>query len=244
MTPGQARIALLSFLLVTTGVVVNAHFLQKRSAVAASAAIERQPMRVPPDLGKASETLRTDRSNLRAPNLASGEHPLRIARFAPDSARLDGVPATPTEDASAKTIGAIQRELTARGYGPLAEDGAIGLETQAAIMAFEQDHGLAVTGEASERLLQHVLFGASAGIDAAGGANARSAPAEQVIRMVQQRLVALGYPVGRVDGRLGEETVEAIRNFEMDKGLVPKGRISAELVARLGVPAAPKSASR
>ena len=54
-----------------------------------------------------------------------------------------------------------------------------------------------------------------------------------MIRTVQQGLAALGYLVGRVDGRLGEDTVKAIRDFEMDKGLVPKGRISAELVAHL-----------
>jgi peptidoglycan hydrolase-like protein with peptidoglycan-binding domain len=48
-----------------------------------------------------------------------------------------------------------------------------------------------------------------------------------VIRTVQQRLAALGYRIGRVDGWLGEDTVKAIRDFEMDKGLVPKGRICA-----------------
>jgi peptidoglycan hydrolase-like protein with peptidoglycan-binding domain len=65
-----------------------------------------------------------------------------------------------------------------------------------------------------------------------------------VIRTVQQRLAALGYRIGRADGWLGEDTVKAIRDFEMDKGLVPKGRISAELVARLSDAAAPKSSGR
>ena len=72
----------------------------------------------------------------------------------------------------------------------------------------------------------------------------RSARAEQIIRSVQQWLAALGYQPGRIDGRLGEDTVKAIRDFEMDKGLVPRGRVSAELVTRLGEAAAPKSSSR
>ena len=41
------------------------------------------------------------------------------------------------------------------------------------------------------------------------------------MRAVQQWLAALGYQPGRTDGRPGEETVKAIRDFEMDKGLVP-----------------------
>ena len=61
---------------------------------------------------------------------------------------------------------------------------------------------------------------------------------------MQQWLAALGYQPGRIDGRPGEETVEAIRDFEMDKGLVPRGRVSAELVARLSEAAAPKPSSR
>jgi peptidoglycan hydrolase-like protein with peptidoglycan-binding domain len=245
MTPGQARIALLSFLVVMTGVVINALFLQARPAVATRAVIERPPARAPADRGRrSSEAIQIDRSAPRAPYVAAGEHPLRIARFALASARLDGPPDAPQEDASAKTVGAIQRELSTRGYGPLAGDGVIGLATRAAIMAFEHDHGLALTGEASERMLERIVFGTAAGMEAAGGGRARSAQAEQIIRTVQQRLAALGYQLGRADGRLGEETVKAIRDFEMDKGLVPKGRISAELVARLGEAAATRASGR
>ena len=86
--------------------------------------------------------------------------------------------------------------------------------------------GSALTGEASEELLKRILLGAAAGIEPAGAARVSSVQAEQVIRTVQQWLAALGYRVGRVDGRLGEDTVKAIRDFEMDKGLVPKGRVS------------------
>ena len=60
-------------------------------------------------------------------------------------------------------------------------------------MAYEHDHGLALTGEASEALLKRILFGAAAGPEPAGTAKARSSDAEQVIRAVQKGLVALGY---------------------------------------------------
>ncbi len=43
---------------------------------------------------------------------------------------------------------------------------------------------------------------------------------------------------------LGEATVQAIREFEVDKGLVPRGRITADLVRRLSEAAAPKVQGR
>ena len=240
MTPGQARIALLSFLLVSAGVVTNALF-QARPPAAGKGAGERASTRPAPDkAGKLGETPMTRRSGLPE------EQALRIARFAPDLGKIDPAPGEPDDSADAETIRAIQRELKLRGYGPVPGDGVIGLTTRAAIMAFEHDHAMALSGEASERLLKRILLGAAdpAGADIPGAGRVGSNNAEQVIRSVQQWLAALGYQPGRIDGRPGEETVRAIRDFEMDKGLVPRGRISAELVVRLGESAVPKPASR
>jgi hypothetical protein len=100
-------------------------------------------------------------------------------------------------------------------------------------MAFEYDHGLPLTGEASEKALKQILLGAPAGGTAAGAGKAGSIHAENMIRSVQKSLIALGYQSGAADGQLGEDTIKAIRDFEMDRGLVPKGRISAELLSRL-----------
>ena len=184
----------------------------------------------------------------RAGNLWSSpeEQALRIARFAADPGKIDPAPAGPDDAADTETIRAIQRELKLRGYGPLAGDGVIGLTTRAAIMAFEHDHGMALSGEASDRLLKRILLGAAdpTSADSSGAGRVRSGHAEQVIRAVQQWLAALGYQPGRIDGRPGEETVKAIRDFEMDKGLVPRGRVSAELVIRLNEPTATKSSNR
>ena len=124
----------------------------------------------------------------------------------------------------------------------IADDGVAGIGTRAAIMAFEHDHGLPLSGEASEPLFERILFGAAASLEPAGAA--RPSEAEQTIRAVQKALVALGYEVGRVDGRLGEDTIKAIRDFEVDRGLVPKGRVSAELLARLTEAAAPRPGPR
>jgi peptidoglycan hydrolase-like protein with peptidoglycan-binding domain len=238
MTPGQARTALLSFVLLLAGVAINALFMQAGGQAGppggSRTAAERGPARPMAERGrKPPETSQASRTRPRASSAAAEEPSLRIARFAPDMARLDSLPGAAVEPADAETVHAIQRELKQRGYGPLAGDGSMGLPTRAAIMAYEHDQGLVLTGEASEQLLKRILLGASPGVESPGARKVGSVQAEQVIRSVQQWLAVLGYRAVRVDGRFGEDTVKAIRDFEMDKGLVPRGRVSAELVVRL-----------
>jgi peptidoglycan hydrolase-like protein with peptidoglycan-binding domain len=178
--------------------------------------------------------------------LSRAEQGLRIARFAAEPSSIEPATAGPGEATDAETVRAIQRELKLRGYGPVPVTGTIGLATRAAIMAFEHDHGMALSAEASERLLKRIVLGAvepgevSQSV-ADGGASAR---ATEVIRSVQQCLAALGYQPGQTDGRLGEETVKAIREFEVDKGMVPRGRVSAELLVRLNEAVTAKSSQR
>src|SRR5262245_21422764 len=193
MTPGQARVALLTFLLVTTGGVVNALFLQNRATVDTKATTERPPAR-PPAADRArkpGEVTRTDRPKPSSAGAAT-EQPLRIAHFAPDTAKLDAMLPAAQSEVATETVRAIQRELKARGYGPLASDGVMGLTTRAGIMAFEYDHGLALTGEANEDLLRRILLGTSTDTELVGAGKVQSIRAEQMIRTVQQRLSGLG----------------------------------------------------
>ena len=156
----------------------------------------------------------------------------------PDSAKIDTMPEAAEDEADSTTISAIQRELKQRNYGPLPVDGLLRPATRAAIMAFEYDRGLPLTGEASAQTLRQILLGAPASGNTSGVGKVRSVHAEEIIRNAQKSLVALGYQSGAVDGRLGEDTIKAIRDFEMDRGLVPKGRVSAEVLARLSEAAA------
>jgi peptidoglycan hydrolase-like protein with peptidoglycan-binding domain len=172
---------------------------------------------------------------------------VRIARVEPEGAASD-VSAGPIIQpapaaASIDTVRAVQRELRQRGYGALGSDGSMRPATRAAIMAFEYDHGLPLTGQASEALLRRILFGGAVSADPAAG-KVRSSEAQEMVRSVQQSLAALGYQPGPADGQLAADTIRAIREFEIDKGLVPKGRISAELLAQLAGPTAPKKLRR
>jgi peptidoglycan hydrolase-like protein with peptidoglycan-binding domain len=177
--------------------------------------------------------------------VAGGPAQRRLVAFELNAARVEGLGIGPSGDGNVETIRAVQRELKARGYGPVTLDGVPGLATRAAIMAFEADNALPLTGEASETVLKRILLGVSAaGPEDAAAMTPPSPRACEVIRAVQNWLTQLGYQPGPADGGMSSDTVSAIRFFEMDKGLVPKGRISAELVTRLADAAPLKSAGR
>ena len=52
-------------------------------------------------------------------------------------------------------------------------------------------------------------------------------------RVVQRGLSNLGYPVGKVDGKYGRQTENAIRLYEIDWKLPTTGKLTKELVERL-----------
>jgi peptidoglycan hydrolase-like protein with peptidoglycan-binding domain len=219
MTAGQARGALVGFALVLLGAIVNALYLQDRGQApreGARTSIAAAPApREPPSSAAILAT------------------PLRIARFAPASPPMPAAPGVARPDH--ETVRAIQRELAARGFGPLPSDGNLGLATRAAILAYEQDQRLVLTATPSEALLRRLVLGNPAGTP--GGEpsdwHVASPEAAAVLAEVQRSLAELGYQPGPADGRLGEETLRAIHDFEVDRGMVPRRRISAELVRQL-----------
>jgi peptidoglycan hydrolase-like protein with peptidoglycan-binding domain len=131
-------------------------------------------------------------------------------------------------------VRAIQRELKAKGYETGAVDGVPGLVTRGAIMAYESDAGLPLTGAPSQDLLQHLVLGSAEGPTYGAGNRTSPGPeAEAVIRAVQRAFRQLGYMTTMPDGRLNDSTRRAIRKFELDRKLKETGRISGELVAKL-----------
>lgn len=153
---------------------------------------------------------------------------------APVAAASDDTSSSRGTAAEGDLTRAIQRELQAHGYETGGADGVAGLVTRASIMGFEWDNGLALTGEPSQRVLERLLLGGGEGGIAGGSLTVRPGPgAEQVIRTVQQSLTALGYGKLEADGRLGEATQRAIRQFETRQGMPETGRISGQMAARL-----------
>lgn len=135
---------------------------------------------------------------------------------------------------AAEIVRGVQRELNARGYEAGQPDGMAGLQTRAAILAYEFDYGLILTATPSQDLLSRIVLGTSS----AGGA--RPAPsgavaheALPVIEFVEQALAANGYQTGKDKGTISEQTARAIREFELDQKLPESGRISGPLMSRL-----------
>ena len=138
-----------------------------------------------------------------------------------------------SELALVETARAVERELSARGYVTGGSDAPVGLATRAAIMAYEADHGLGLTGEPSDALLQRIILG-QATAEAAMPVSARIGPqAEQVVRQTQQALAALKFGPLDVDGVPSDSTVQAIRKFERAQGMAETGRISGALIIAL-----------
>jgi peptidoglycan hydrolase-like protein with peptidoglycan-binding domain len=140
---------------------------------------------------------------------------------------------TPAPGDATEVTRAVQRELKIRGYETGGSDGATTLMTRAAIMGFEYDHALPMTGRPSQRLLKSIIMGDGGRKSRPVGSNGQSNEAADVIRSVQASLSKAGYRPGRATGKLGPETMRAIRAFEADQSMPETGRISGPLVSRL-----------
>jgi peptidoglycan hydrolase-like protein with peptidoglycan-binding domain len=127
----------------------------------------------------------------------------------------------------------VQRELVQTGFyaGPV--DGLPGKRTKLAIASYQKANGLEANGVASQELIDHIrltreILAASGATDTAGLPQ-RADP----IRRVQTGLAELGYLPGTIDGFLGGQTRDAIRQFERDRGLPVTGDVTEALIAEL-----------
>lgn len=132
-----------------------------------------------------------------------------------------------TQPLSAQQLKRIQTQLRKLGYQPGPADGRSGKKTEQAIRAYQKKAKLAVSGDASIELLDHL----------------QAAITTIEIREAQTRLKALGHYRGSIDAELGPNTRKAIRQFQRQQNLSVSGKIDAELLARLKTTAAPATTS-
>jgi peptidoglycan hydrolase-like protein with peptidoglycan-binding domain len=131
------------------------------------------------------------------------------------------------------TVEAVQRELALSGFytGPV--DGLPGRRTKTSIAAYQKANGLDPTGEASEELIDHIRLTREI-VAASGMVDEKGVPqSSDPIRRVQMVLAELGYLPGNIDGFLGEQTRDAIRQFERDRHLPVTGDVTDALMAEL-----------
>ncbi len=227
MSAKVLRIGLVAFAVLASAAITNMVMLQPTGGRKASAEATR---------AKSAGAIRHEASTLRADDrrVANAGPHVDVKPGNGDSPPAAAVHPTPSTSAQDVTR-AIQRELKERGYEAGVADGQPGLMTRAAIMAYEHDRNMTLTGEPTAPLLKQILLNTTpvSASPRQGASQEQSMQATQVIRTVQQSLVTLGYLPGKVDGRMGDDTVRAIREFELDQGLHETGRVSGQLVARL-----------
>jgi peptidoglycan hydrolase-like protein with peptidoglycan-binding domain len=222
MLPKRMTVQLIAFLVLSGGVAANVFFLQTGGRGAQSArvsdatawhiaAIEAA------EFGDTGSIERGARNTTQAPALN-----LAAVPSAGDAAK----------GSATEVTRAVQRELQIRGYETGGSDGIAGIMTRGAIMAYEYDHNLPLSGQPSDRLLKAIILGEGGKAKGKGG-EVKTAEAQDVVRSVQRSLAKLGYKPGAPNGRLTPDTLRAIRAFEGDQALPETGRISGPLIARL-----------
>lgn len=128
----------------------------------------------------------------------------------------------------------LQERLRELGYLKSKADGVYGDKTVEAVMAFEKAYGKSQTGIATASL-QEFLFSAEA--ESAGSVIVTATPRAtqslyttlsrgstgDAVYMLQQRLYALGYLSGEIDGVYGGATERAVQLFESYHGATVTG---------------------
>jgi len=109
------------------------------------------------------------------------------------------------------------------GEGPPDPDAVFDGPVERAVRAFQQARGLSVTGQVNEETWR--------GLDAArwslGARTLAHVQPEPLfgddVRELQERLLELGYDLGRADGIFGRHTAAALSRFQREVGVVPDG---------------------
>lgn len=148
------------------------------------------------------------------------------------------VAASPTPNpvaAQVELLQAIQRELNSAGHYAGTVDGRPSRALTAAIVAYEYQQGLAVTGEPSDDLLKRLILGSgSLGRRAhLPGEIVPGSPADHLVRWVIETLNRIGHEAGKPQSKLDMKAIQAIRAFEAGELMPPTGRISEAMVRQL-----------
>jgi peptidoglycan hydrolase-like protein with peptidoglycan-binding domain len=212
---------------VASAISINALYLQDAPRIA-GAAVQSIAPAADMAISSTSATASLPRKPLAVPAESPAETSVSVVEPAPRPI----APRTAAKPAPAKLVKAIQRELSDRAYAVGEENGVPGLQTRAAIIAYEFDEHMPLTGEPSEAVLKALIFGQAAGKGGPGPAE-RFERRRRLVTQVQEALAAMRYRSGPADGRLDEATREAIRKFENDRQLQAGGRLTERVLLEL-----------
>jgi N-acetylmuramoyl-L-alanine amidase len=123
-----------------------------------------------------------------------------------------------------RAVREIRSRLTLLGFTTDATDDAVFDEAlDRAVRAFQQQRGLSVdgvVGVTTYRILEEARWRLG---DRLLTFTAGNLLAGDDVLALQQRLLDLGFKVGKVDGRFGQQTEQAVRDFQRNIGVPPDG---------------------
>ncbi len=121
-------------------------------------------------------------------------------------------------------VEALQKLLKALGYRIGRPDGRFGAGTREAVVQFQSDEGLKVTRFVDKATWERLQSYAASPLIHAGQINMKN---------VQLALRKAGYDPGKIDGRPGKQTRDAVKSFQRSRGLTPDGHVGLKTIKEL-----------
>ncbi len=140
----------------------------------------------------------------------------------------------PVRRRSDPMIRKVQEALGAQNLYEGDLDGLNGPATRSAVQAYRDRYGLKSGKDELRAVLEHLEYNRQ--IAEATRATTTGSTGElssKTIGLIQTGLAELGYDPGLVDGKMGEKTKQAIRDFQRDRSMKPTGVATSELLSEL-----------
>lgn len=147
--------------------------------------------------------------------------------------RTDGTATGSTRSRGDAYIRKVQEALSAKNLYDGDVDGLDGPATRTAVKAYREKYGLTSGKDELRAVLEHLEFNRQIAAAAKTAAETSRQLSTKTITLIQTGLAELGYDPGLVDGKMGEKTKQAIRDFQRDRSLRPTGVATGELLREL-----------
>lgn len=126
---------------------------------------------------------------------------------------------------SGNEVTELQNHLVGAGYLARTVDGDYGSTTREAVALFQKDHGIHVTGMADDSTSERIKEAVGKGYRNGGGIVYAKGNRGSAIAEMQEKLQEAGCLEGTADGVYGTDTYEAVRKYQMDRGIPVSGAI-------------------
>ena len=148
------------------------------------------------------------------------------------------------QGASGDDVKSVQTRLQSLGYYAGTIDGKYGSGTVSAMQEFQRRNGLVVDGKAGSNTYAKLFSDSAVGAETTTPTpmptgstiptrTLQSGSSGEDVKLVQNRLKALGYYSGTVDGSFGRGTVTALKAFQLTNNLTSDGIAGSGTYAKL-----------